>query len=220
MLKIAIADGIRVIVATPHSHHAGGIYTRKATDRLRRLADKHQLEIEILAGHEARIAPDLAERHQRGDLLTLNGSRYQLTELHFQDWPQPLVEQSIGRIQAIGLVPLLAHPERFFSVQEDPDWIGRLIERGMCIQINAHSLTGYHGEAAQEAAEQLVRRKQVHVIASDAHNPGRRSPAIREALDRAATLAGPDYAKWLIDNAHAIIRDEAITPAPVPNPAG
>ncbi len=214
MLRIAMADGIQTIVATPHSHHVPGEYTRHAVDALRQLANKHDLGIEILAGHEARIAPDLAERYQRGDLLTINGSRYQLTELHFQDWPQPLAEQSIGRIQAAGLVPLLAHPERFLSVQEDPDWIGRLIERGMFIQINAHSLTGYHGEHALECAELLIRRRQVHVIASDAHNPGRRPPAIREALERAASLAGADYARWLIENAHAIIENREIDPMP------
>lgn len=214
MLQIAIADGIQTIAATPHSHHAPGAYTRKAVDRLRRLAEANELDIEIVPGHEARIAPDLADRHQRDDLLTLNGSRYQLTELHFQDWPQELAERSISRIQAIGLVPLLAHPERFFSVQEDPDWVGRLIEQGMLVQINAHSLTGYHGEAALAAAELLVRRRQVHIIASDAHNPGRRPPAIREALERVATLAGAEYAGWLIENAGAIINDEIVSPQP------
>ncbi len=214
MLRVAVADGIQTIAATPHSHHVGGAYTSKAVDQLRRLADGDGLEIEIVPGHEARIAPDLADRHLRGDLLTLNGSRYQLTELHFQDWPQELAEKSISRIQAIGLIPLLAHPERFFSVQEDSGWIGRLIERGMLVQINAHSLTGYHGKGALAAAELLVRRKQVHIIASDAHNPGRRPPAIREALERAATLAGTEYARWLIENAQAIISDEDVSAQP------
>lgn len=213
MLRAAEADGINIIAATPHSHHIGGQAVLEVVNRLRETAAGAGISIDIVPGHEGRIAPDLAERYQRGDLIPLNCSRYQLIELHFQEWPRDLVERSIARVQAAGLTPVLAHPERFTSVQNDLAWIERLRDLGILVQINSHSLTGYHGPEAQVTAESLVERCLVHVIASDAHNAGRRTPVIRTALERAAIIAGVDYADWMMANALAIVSNE-----PVVNP--
>lgn len=211
MLRAAEADGIDIIAATPHAHHVNAARILDGVARLRQLAAEAGLKIEIIPGHEARLAPDLADRYGRQDLIPLNHTSYQLVELHlFEEWPKDLVERSIGRIQAVGLIPLLAHPERYPVIQRDPGWVEVLIESGILMQINSHSLTGYHGADAQGTAELLIRRGLAHVIASDAHNPGRRPPAIRAALERAANIAGPEYARMLIANAASIVRGEDV----------
>lgn len=211
MLRAAEADGIAIIAATPHAHHVNAIRILNGVERLQQLAANAGLVIEIVPGHEARLAPDLADRYSRQDLLPINRTLYQLVELHlFEEWPKDLVERSIGRIQAVGLTPVLAHPERYPVVQRDPAWLEILIERGILMQINSHSLTGYHGADAQKTAELLIQRRLAHVIASDSHSPGRRLPAIRSALDRAAQIAGPDYARTLTANAASIVRGEEV----------
>nr|MBA2454214.1 protein-tyrosine-phosphatase [Chloroflexia bacterium] len=145
MLRAAEADGIEIIAATPHAHHVNAARILEGVARLNELAADAGLTIEIVPGHEARLAPDLVDRYGRQDLIPINHTSYQLVELHlFEEWPKDLVEKSIGRIQAIGLTPLLAHPERYPVIQRDPGWVERLIERGILMQINSHSLTGYH----------------------------------------------------------------------------
>lgn len=211
MLRIAEADGIEIIAATPHAHHAHAERIRDGVERLRQVAAEAGLTIEIVPGHEARLAPDLADRYGRQDLIPINHTSYQLVELHlFEEWPRDMVERSIGRIQGAGLTPLLAHPERYPVVQRDPSWLEALIERGILMQVNSHSLTGYHGADAKATAEVIIRHGLAHVIASDAHNPARRPPAISAALQRAAELAGDDYAARLIANAAAIVRGEDV----------
>lgn len=213
MLRAAVDDGIRVIAATPHAHHVPAWKITEGVPRLRALAADAGIDIEIIPGHEARLAPDIVDRYQRDDIIPLNRTTYQLVELHlFEEWPKDLCEKSIGRIQAAGLTPVLAHPERFTAVQNDLDWIVRLIDCGILLQVNSHSLTGYHGPDAQLAAERMVERGLVHVIASDAHNPLRRSPAIMSALERAAIIAGPEFANQLMANAAAIVRGEPVSP--------
>lgn len=211
MLRAAEADGIEIIAATPHAHHVNAARILEGVERLKALAAGAGLTIEIVPGHEARLAPDLVERYGRQDLIPINHTSYQLVELHlFEEWPQDLVERSIGRIQAAGLTPLLAHPERYPVIQRDPEWVERLIERGILMQINSHSLTGYHGAQAHETAELLIQRRIAHVIASDSHSSGRRNPAIRAALERAAEIAGTDYAGMLLANAASIVRGESL----------
>lgn len=211
MLRIAEADGIEIIAATPHAHHVNAQRIRDGVERLKQVAAEAGLTIEIVPGHEARLAPDLVDRYGRQDLIPINHTSYQLVELHlFEEWPRDMVERSIGRIQAAGLTPLLAHPERYPVVQRDPDWLEVLIERGILMQVNSHSLTGYHGAEAKTTAEVLINRRLAHVIASDSHNPARRPPAISAALARAAELAGDDYAQQLIANAAAIVRGEGV----------
>ena len=211
MLRIAEADGIQIIAATPHAHHVSAVRITEGVACLRELAAEAGIAIEIIPGHEARLAPDIADRYRENDIIPLNHTSYQLIELHlFEEWPKELSEKSIGRIQAAGLTPIMAHPERYPAVQNDLDWLDHLSERGILLQINSHSLTGYHGPDAQATAEKMIERQQAHVIASDAHNPGRRSPEIRNAIERAAIIAGPDYANWLLANAGAIVRGEDV----------
>jgi protein-tyrosine phosphatase len=212
MLRAAEADGTQVIAATPHAHHVRADQITDGVARLRELAAEAGINIEIIPGHEARLAPDIADRYRQGDIIPLNHSGFQLIELHlFEEWPKELSEKSIARIQATGLIPVMAHPERYPAVQREPEWLGRLIERGILMQVNSHSLTGYHGPEAQKTAETLIERHLVHVIASDAHNAGRRPPVIRAALERAAIIAGPDYVHWMMSNAAAIIRGDRVS---------
>jgi protein-tyrosine phosphatase len=211
MLRAAEADGTSIIAATPHAHHVSASKIIDGVDHLRKLADAAGIEIEIIPGHEARLAPDIAERYRQGDIIPLNHTSYQLIELHlFEEWPKELSERSIGRIQEAGLIPIMAHPERYPAVQRDPDWIETLIQRGILMQLNSHSLTGYHGPEARETAELLIRRNLVHIIASDAHNPGRRPPVVRAALNRAAEIAGPEYVHWMMSNTAAIVRGDEV----------
>jgi len=212
MLRAAEADGTSIIAATPHAHHVSATQITDGVDRLRTLVADAGINIEIIPGHEARLAPDIADRYRQNDIIPLNHTTYQLIELHlFEEWPKELSEKSIGRIQAAGLTPVMAHPERYPAVQREPEWINTLIERGILMQINSHSLTGYHGPEAQKTAETLIERQLVHIIASDAHNPGRRPPIIRAALERAAVIAGAEYVHWMMSNAAAVTRGDTIS---------
>src|SRR5439155_1737093 len=48
-------------------------------------------------------------------------------------------------IEAAGLTPVIAHPERSDQVLERPEIVAELAARGWLLQINATSLLGYHG---------------------------------------------------------------------------
>jgi protein-tyrosine phosphatase len=217
MLRAAAEDGTTIIAATPHAHHVNPAKIAPGVERLNWLVADEGIPITVVPGAEYRIQPELAALYEQGKLVTLAGSRYALVELYlFDEWPQHLVERSLDRLLAAGARIVLAHAERYPSLQRDPALLARLAARGIPIQINANSLLGHEGHADRLAAEALLRARLGHLLASDAHHPTWRSPKLRAALERAAEIAGPEYVAWMVETAARIVRDEDVSlPEPV-----
>jgi len=52
-----------------------------------------------------------------------------------------------------------------------------MIRMGCLGQVTAMSLTGEFGPEIRQIAEKLVKKRLIHIIASDAHSAGRRPPS-------------------------------------------
>lgn len=211
MLRAAEEDGISTIVATPHAGHATREQIEAGVEHITRLAEEADINIRVLAGCEIRIGADLVQRIEANELLTLNGTRYALLELYLaHSWAMDTVELVVDRLLDAGIVPILAHVERYPTVQKDLTSITGLLERGVPMQVNAPSLTGYHGPAAQTVAEQLARAGHLDILASDAHNDARRAPRLAEAFQRLQELAGSEHAGRAAENARRVIANEEV----------
>ncbi len=217
MLRLASARGVTGIVATPHSQDVrrrGGLPTlHDRLDRTRVLLREDGIPIELLPGMEIHLMPDVPELLSSGDYLPLAGSRYVLIEFDFGQWAS-FADEVLFQIALGGYVPLLAHVERIGPVQQRPERIEELVQRGCFAQVTASSLLGGFDEKARRTAEQLLERGLVHVIASDTHRPeGNREPLLAAAHDRLAELVGEDAAQTaLYANPTAVVRGEPLSP--------
>lgn len=100
-------------------------------------------------------------------------------------------------IEAAGLRPLLAHPERTEAVMSDvrvADW---LAERWP-LQVNATSLLGRHGPTAEQLGWGLLERGRAALVASDGHRQTR-PPHLDEAFAAARRRLGETAAVPLFD---------------------
>ena len=79
----------------------------------------------------------------------------------------------VRAIDAEGLVPVLAHPERCPAVAADPASAVRFAERGWPLCLNGPSVLGDHGQTAERIAWWLLGEGTVSLVASDAHGAGR-----------------------------------------------
>jgi len=211
MLRMAEADGIRTVVATPHSASCDAARIAEGVAGLSALAADAGLSVRVVAGSEVRLEAGLAERYRAGELTTLNGTYYLLLELPLHgDWP-PYLLDAIYELQVEGIVPILAHAERYPAVQEDPGILIELIVRGVLIQVNGMSLLDVAGPAERRAADWLVRTHIAHLVASDAHDLSTRPPRLQEALDAVIAITGPDYAAWMVESAAAVLAGAGVT---------
>ncbi len=80
------------------------------------------------------------------------------------------LEQLIFEMQANGLVPIIAHPERYSYVQENPNVVVDFIKKGVLLQANFASISGYYGKRAKKTLIQLLKSNSIHFFAVDAHN--------------------------------------------------
>ena len=79
--------------------------------------------------------------------------------------PDP--EGILFRLQTKGYKLLLAHPERYRFLA--PEMAGRLVARGVRMQLELGSFVGVYGERARTGAMTFVRAGWAHVLASDLH---------------------------------------------------
>ena len=204
MAAMAADCGVRYIVATPHcntrderKNYRSEALTQAFLD-LQAELDHWQIPIRILPGAEILIRDNFARLLDEGRLLSINDSRYLLVEFYFDEDPG-FMEEQLSVAEARGFVPVIAHPERYFCVQDNPSTAARWAERGRILQLNSGSILGDLGEPAYDTAALLLRWELVPVIASDAHDYRRRSTNLLPLIDtlgRRFPSADPEELLW------------------------
>jgi protein-tyrosine phosphatase len=91
-----------------------------------------------------------------------------------------VAERLADHIEGAGLLPVIAHPERSEAIVHDPGLATRLHERGWLLQLNATSITGYHGPEIEALAWRLIDEGLADLVASDGHRRAR-PPQLDEA---------------------------------------
>jgi protein-tyrosine phosphatase len=222
--RMAAADGIRMIAATPHSPASTAsrrydpALIRELIAALNALLAAEGVDLTIVAGTEICYDADLVGQLRRGELLPYGASHAVLLELPHDALP-PTLGQALFALQTAGYRVVLAHPERIAAVQRDPNVLLPLIERGALMQLTAEALTGGQGQRLRAAAETLLTHGMAHLLASDAHGaPPRRPPILAAARDRAAAFLGLDAAAALVATTPAAILHDAPLHLPSPRP--
>jgi tyrosine-protein phosphatase YwqE len=179
------ALGYKKIIATPHV--MSGFYNNSYEDilqslhLLRGILKRNNINVEIEASAEYYLEDNLFRSIERGEILSFgNQKKYLLFEASFIAKPTYLIE-SARRIQEAGYIPVLAHPERYISLN-NIDTLTRLLFNGILFQVNIGSLTGYYSKQAQEMAEALVKKNMVAFFGTNCHNESQLK-SIRTAFD-------------------------------------
>ncbi len=215
MAKFAYKTGVDTIVATPHCNLRDARKNYLDRDYVLILATfqaflrQRGLPIKILPGAEVFAHENnIRELIEREKLMTINRSRYLLVEFPFHQNGQ-IISATLDAISRRGLIPVIAHPERYDSVQENPMFVARWFERGYVIQINKGSLLGRLGREAYSCAQQLLAGGYAHVIASDAHDMKYRPPGFYRLIR--SRQIDMKYLKLLLEvNPQRIISDEPV----------
>ena len=206
MARAAVADGIRVVAATPHVRDD---FPTTAATMERGVAELRQalaaagvaLDVrpggEIALGELDRLGPDGLARFGLG-----GNPAYVLLEFPYVGWPLALAGR-VHDLVARGVTPVLAHPERNADVQAQPERLRPLVLGGALVQVTAASLDGRTGKRTRQAGLVLVRAGLAHLVASDAHTSAVRGIGLTEA---ARAVGDAALARWLtVDVPGAIV---------------
>jgi len=215
MARIALEDGIKFIIATPHyieyEHEIPREAILKNCQELNQLLIQKGIELKILPGAEVFISPTIVESYKKGKIISLNdGRKYILIELPVATYPE-YTEDIIFEFKVMGITPIIAHIERYFYVKDDFELVFRLINKGALIQVNSTSVMGLFGKEVKNKSIDLIKHRLVHFIASDAHTTRGRVPKISEALEiLRKERVDESYIDYILINSQKVVRGEEI----------
>ena len=172
MLKEAREVGVASIVCTPHvrwSDFDQSLIQERFAD-FRRMASVQGIQATL--GYEVYYSKLMEMGLDRAGRFVTEGTHDLLIEFNTggsvpNDW-----ERTINRLQGMGLDVIIAHPERYSSVQEDFELVYRMREAGCRIQVSAGDcLAGAFSKMAR-CAKRLIKEGLCDALVSDAHRPG------------------------------------------------
>ena len=214
MCQQAYKDGIKTIIATPHT--LNGIYEnhpQAIEEKVRILNQKlkeNNIPLQVLPGSEVHLRDDIIEKIKKKEILTLNKNNYILLE--FPTTQVPLqIEEILFRIQIMGITPILSHVERNLEFQQKPDLLTNIIQKGALAQLTAASLCGAFGPITKKFSQELLANDLIYCLASDAHSNSEtgRNPILSKAVTEASKIIGQKPALNLVQtNPQKIIMNQ------------
>ncbi len=211
MARMAAAAGTTDIVASPHSNDEFQFDPVKVEAKIAELqaalgnspvihygCDFH-LNLENL--QDALSSPGKYSIDHRGYLL-----------VEFSDHLIPKTTTEIfAALIASGMRPVITHPERNPLLRERLTDLEGWVSQGCLVQVTAQSLLGNFGKRAKAAADAMMHRGLVHILASDAHDLKHRPPLLQPAYDYVTEHYGRESAQRLcVANPQAILRGEPV----------
>lgn len=165
--------GFKKVITTPHIMRDYYPNTREGIldglQNLRVHMENNDIDMEIEASAEYYLDEFVFEQSKDPGTLLPIKDKFILFEMSFMD-ECPFLKEFIFNLKTKGFVPILAHAERYVYYFNKLDLIEDLIERGVLIQLNSISLSGYYSPKVKQQAEELIKKKLVHFMGSDCHN--------------------------------------------------
>ena len=201
MARASAEDGVTHIVCTPHANgtydfNPNVIAARRA--ELRERLEAEGVSINIGLGCDFHLSYDnIQEAKENPTKFSVNGLGYLMVELPDYGVPRAMNE-TFYELQLAGLTPILTHPERNPTIQNDLPRLAEWMRGGLLLQVTGDSVTGHMGKTAQRIALELLSKRWVHFLATDAHNLTSRPPRLSEAREVVSRKYGEAYAESLV----------------------
>jgi protein-tyrosine phosphatase len=215
----AVADGSRIVVATPHVRSGFLTDVSDLPDRVRELNERLLREgIGLAVRRGAELGHDMVGRLSQAELDSVAhgppGGRWLLVETPFVGLDDAFTAAT-DELRDRGFAVVVAHPER--ARDSAAGTLRHELDRGSMLQVNAWSLVGRHGPEAFERAHDMLRAGKVGLIASDAHG-GRRQPALSIAVAACgqAGLGSHDAQRLVGSTPHRLLERGLTVPALAP----
>jgi protein-tyrosine phosphatase len=210
VLRRMASEGVTAIALTPHllaSEAARGTppHHQRAFEALK--AGGPPAEVALHRGAEVMLDRPLSAIVAEQRAVTLNGTRYLLVEFPRQVANQT-VEHALALVGAIGLVPVLAHPERYSCCT--PETVRRWRGAGALMQVDGPTLLSSGRRGARARA--LLAEGLADLAAGDNHGDDRGLQPAHAALVSQGAVVQADL--LFRRNPAAILDDQPTEAAP------
>ncbi|PKG82535.1 capsule biosynthesis protein CapC [Colwellia sp. 75C3] len=211
LINLAVEDGVKRIVVTPHLHFGRFDNYLSVIESsflaLQQAVDKEKIQVELAYAAEVRLDSEIISLLANKQLPlygSYNNQQFMLLEFphsHIPAGSDILVKHLLKK----NITPVIAHPERNRDLLKSPNKIKTFVDLGCWFQVTAASITGGFGDECQALALSYIEQGFVNIIASDAHNLKRRPPLLGAARSKITAIFGEEKSQQLFyDNPYNI----------------
>ena len=184
MLKAMAQQGITRVVATPHFYPRHDspqrfLARREEAERaLRKEMQRHEGLPEVIVGAEVHYYRGISESDVLSG-LTIGDKCGILIEMPMAQWSEAMYRDLAAIPEKQGLVPIIAHVDRYFPTLGDGGIPAKLAELPVYVQANASAFLRF---STRGRMLRLLREEKVHFLGSDCHNLTDRAPNLVDAV--------------------------------------
>ncbi len=173
MLEKLSNEGVTDVMLTPHyiensKYNCNNKNKKQLFTKIKQEAKKRGININIYLGNEIMVNNNIMNLFNT-EIATLNASKYLLIELPMEKEFDDL-DLVIKELTNNGVIPIIAHPERYSYVKDNYKWLEEYLKMGVLFQSNYESLFGKYGKEAKKTIKKLLKHNMVHFLASDIHH--------------------------------------------------
>ena len=185
MLRMEAEQGVSHVIATPHfypRHDTPEDFLRKrreAEDLLREEMKKHSDLPALSVGAEVYYFPGISNSEAMAE-LTIDHKKCILIEMPTPPWSDAMYRELEGLYTKQGLIPIVAHVDRYLGRFRTFGIPQRLAELPVLVQANAEF---FLQKSTSAMAFRMLKQNSIHLLGSDCHNLDSRKPNLRAALE-------------------------------------
>lgn len=195
MLRELAGQGVGRVVATPHfyaNYNSPERFLRKRAAAIEELTEavreKPNLP-QLCYGAEVYFFNGISECEALPE-LAISGTKCLLLEMPFSRWSDSMYRQILQIHERFGLIPVIAHVDRYLRPFRTNEVFARLSELPVVVQANADFFTE---RSSRRKAIRLLKDGHIHLLGSDCHNMTNRKPNLGQARQIIAEAAGDAF---------------------------
>ena len=213
ILKEMAEVGFKHVILTPH-YIEGTEYSVTNEEKdirfalLEKRIKEENLDITIHLGNEIFLHNNLIASIEGAKCYGLNKSNYLLVELPFHNQIRGLID-ILYEFKVKGYTPIIAHPERYTYLQDNPDLVDKLKEEGTLFQCNYSSILGYYRKDAERLLKYMLKKHYVDYLGTDIHHINK--AFVLDNFDKIKKniikITGDEYFNEIMENCSNLIKE-------------
>lgn len=174
MIKEAEQAGFKEIITTSHyienEYDVNSARRQEMINDLQNKLNENNINVKLHNGAEAFINANLTDLIKSHTIPTLAESRYVLFEIpmHIEVL---YLDRTIEELITSKYKPIIAHPERYDIVRENPNIAVEWVRKGAMLQSNYGSIIGKYGNKSKQTLIKLLHANAIHFLGTDTHTP-------------------------------------------------
>ncbi len=215
MIEMLSEQGVEKIVLTPHFYayvSSPEQFVEKrdaAVKKLLRALNETSINVKIYLGGEILLFEELWRVDEIREFC-VGGTDYIMVEMPFAKWDHTIVE-SVKNLSNRGLVPIIAHFERYLKYKGNAAKIRELVNNGAVLQMNCEYLNKFFSRGK---AVRFIKKGKVFALGTDCHSVSGRCPNYSMARQILEKKLGKKLFQSFIENQSEFLsRTKPIYPA-------